>query len=143
MNGTMAPFSSASAGSASGPLAGAGRASFGQASVSSMGMKWSALHDAAGIVATLAGMPPEPMRPEVRNFPAVIRDAGGWRREQAEQGVEDLAVIMEAGIGALLAVHARGIDSRAAALSLWTEFQSARAALLELVPQARDMRRPF
>ena len=106
MTGTLSPF----AGSATAPaLAGSGRASFGQASASSMGMKWSALHDAAGIVATLAGMAPEPMTAELRNFPAVIRDAGGWQREMAAQGVDDLSAIMETGIGALLAVHARGI----------------------------------
>lgn len=140
MTGTLSPF----AGSATAPaLAGSGRASFGQASASSMGMKWSALHDAAGIVATLAGMAPEPMTAELRNFPAVIRDAGGWQREMAAQGVDDLSAIMETGIGALLAVHARGIDASTAALSLWQEFMTARSALLALAPKARDMRRPF
>lgn len=140
MTGTLSPFP----GSAGAPaLAGSGRASFGQASASSMGMKWSALHDAAGIVAALAGIAPEPMTAELRNFPAVIRDAGGWQRETASQGVDDLSAIMETGIGALLAVHARGINARTAALSLWQEFMTARSALLTLAPQARDMRRPF
>lgn len=140
MTGTLSPF----AGSATAPaLAGSGRASFGQASASSMGMKWSALHDAAGIVATLAGIAPEPMTAELRNFPAVIRDAGGWQREMAAQGVDDLSATMETGIGALLAVHARGIDASTAALSLWQEFMTARSALLALAPKARDMRRPF
>ena len=120
-----------------------GRAAFGQAAASAMSMKWSALHDAAGIVATLAGMPAEPMRADQRNFPAVVRDAGGWRRNLAEQGVEDLSVIMEAGIAALLAVHARGVDARVAALSLWEEYQSARTGLLELAPAAETMRRAF
>lgn len=140
MTGTLSPFPASGAGSA---LAGSGRASFGQAAASSMGMKWSALHDAAGIVAALAGMAPETMTAELRNFPAVIRDTGGWQREMAEQGVDDLSAIMETGIAALLAVHARGIDARNAAMSLWHEFISARAALLLLAPQARDMRRPF
>lgn len=143
MTGTISSFPGASGASAGGTLAAAGRASFGQASASSMGMKWSALHDAAGIVASLAGMAPEPMTSELRNFPAVIRDVGGWQRETAEQGVEDLSAIMETGIGALLAVHARGIDARNAALSLWHEFVAGRSALLALAPQARDMRRPF
>ncbi|WP_310532815.1 hypothetical protein [Novosphingobium sp.] len=140
MTGTLSPF----AGSATAPaLVGSGRASFGQASASSMGMKWSALHDAAGIVATLAGIAPEPMTAELRNFPAVIRDVGGWQRDVAGQGVDDLSAIMETGIGALLAVHARGIDASTAALSLWQEFMTARSALLTLAPKARDMRRPF
>jgi hypothetical protein len=126
-----------------GNMSAAGRANFGQAASSAMSMKWSALHDAAGIVAALAGMSHEPMRAELRNFPAVVRDAGGWRRTMAEQGIDDLSVVMEAGIAALLAVHARGVDSRAAALSLWQEYQSARAGLLALVPQSEGMRRTF
>lgn len=83
------------------------------------------------------------MKPELRNYPAVVRDAGGWRRDMAEQGVDDLSVVMEAGIAALLAVHARGVDARSAAASLWEEFQSARSALLDLVPQGEGLRRSF
>ncbi|MFM5906444.1 MAG: hypothetical protein ACKOPO_02460 [Novosphingobium sp.] len=143
MTGSHTPFTASSPAGATGQLAGAGRASFGQASVSSMGMKWSALHDAAGIVATLAGMAPEVMNAELRNFPAVVRDVGGWQRQMAEEGVDDLAAIMETGIGALLAVHARGIDARVAALSLWQEFLAARSALLSLAPEGQAMRRSF
>jgi hypothetical protein len=113
-------------------LPGAGRAEFGQASASAMSMKWSALHDAAGVVAMLAGLAAESMRPELRNFPALMRDAGGWRREQAEQGIDDLSAIMEPGLAALLAVHARGVNPASAALALWQEFHAARAALLAL-----------
>lgn len=115
-------------------LPGAGRAEFGQASASAMSMKWSALHDAAGVVAMLAGIAAEPMRAEIRNFPAVMRDAGGWRRTQAEQGIDDLSAIMEPGLAALLAVHARGVNPASAALALWQEFHAARAALLALTP---------
>ena len=118
-----------------GPLPGAGRAQFGKASASAMSMKWSALHDAASAAAMLAGIAPEPMTPDQRNFPAAMRDAGGWRRELAEQGVEDLSAIMEPGISALLAVHARGVDPGAAATALWREFVCARDALLTLAPQ--------
>ncbi len=99
-----------------------------------MSMKWSALHDAAGVVAVLAGMADEPMRPEVRNFPAVMRDAGGWRRTMAEEGIDDLSAMIEPGIAALLAVNARGANPAVAALALWQEFQAARAALLALAP---------
>ena len=66
-------------------LPGAGRPEFGQASASAMSMKWSALHDAANVVAMLAGIAAEPMGVQIRNFPAVMRDAGGWRRDLAEQ----------------------------------------------------------
>ena len=119
---------------AGGPLPGVGRAQFGQATASAMSMKWSALHDAAGVVAMLAGLAAEPMRPETRNFPAVMRDTGGWRKSLAEQGVEDLSAIMEPGLAALLAAHARGAATAPAALALWQEFQVAKAALLGLVP---------
>ncbi len=115
-------------------LPGAGRAEFGQASASAMSMKWSALHDAAGVVAMLAGIAAEPMRADLRNFPAVIRDAGGWRRERAEQGIDDLSAIMEPGLAALLAVHARGVNPSSAALALWQEFHATRSALLALTP---------
>jgi hypothetical protein len=119
---------------APGILPGAGRAEFGQASASAMSMKWSALHDAAGVIAMLAGIAPEPMRPEVRNFPAMIRDTGGWRRNLVEQGIEDLSAVMEPGLAALLAVNARGVSPATAALALWQEFHAARGGLLALSP---------
>ena len=133
MNPTSPSLSSPAA-PQSGPLPATGRANFGQASASAMSMKWSALHDAVGVVGMLAGLTAEPMRPEVRNFPAIMRDAGGWRRDLAERGVDDLAAIMEPGLSALLAVHARGADCSAPALALWQEFHATRAALLSLIP---------
>lgn len=118
-----------------GTLPGSGRVEFGQASASAMSMKWSALHDAAGVIAGLAGLAAEPMRPELRNFPAVMRDAGGWRRALAEQGIADLSAMIEPGLAALLAVNARGVSCATAALALWQEFVPARNALLSLAPE--------
>ena len=103
-------------------------------------MRWAALADAAGVVALLAGVEPAPATSEVRNFPALIRDADPWRRERAEHGVADLAAVMEPGIAALLAIRARGADPRPAAMALWCEFIGARAAILSLMPQKRDIR---
>jgi hypothetical protein len=77
------PFSSPSA--VGGSLPGSGRAEFAQGAASAMAMKWSALHDAASVVATLAGLAPEPRKSEVRNGPAQSRDTGGWRKTLAEQ----------------------------------------------------------
>ncbi len=136
---TNPPSFSSPTGAAGVPLAAAGRPVFGQASASAMSMKWSALHDAIGIVAMLAGLASEPMRAEVRNFPAVIRDAGGWRLAMAEQGIDDLSAIMEPGLAALLAVHGRGADAAPAALALWQEFHAARSAILLLVPPPTGM----
>jgi len=125
-----------------GALPTSGRPEFGQASASAMSMKWSALHDAVNVVGMLAGMAAEPTRPEIRNFPAVMRDTGGWRRDHAEQGINDLSAVMEPGLAALLAVHARGANPAVPALALWQEFHAARAALLALVPpQAAAARR--
>lgn len=117
-----------------GLLPSSGRPEFGQASASAMSMKWSALHDAVGVVGMLAGLAAETMRPEVRNFPALMRDVGGWRRDLAEQGIEDLSAIMEPGLAALLAVNARGGNPAPAALALWQEFHAGRAALMALAP---------
>ena len=137
MDQTPIDFSQPPAGpSAGGVLPSSGRPLFGMATASMMSMKWSALHDAADAVALLAGIAREQMRPEIRNYPAVVRDAGGWRRDMAEQGVEDIVAFMEPGLAALLAVHARGADASPAALALWQEFHAARNALLELTPPA-------
>jgi hypothetical protein len=113
---------------------GTARAAFAQGSATSM--RWAALADAANVVALLAGIEPERPTADVRNFPALIRDAEPWRREHAENGVADLAAVMEPGIAALLAVNARGADPRPAAMALWREFTAARSAILSLLPIA-------
>ncbi len=117
------------------------RAAFGASATSAMSMKWAAVHDAAAAVGELAGLAPEYRMPDVRNFPAIIRDTGGWRQSVAQQGVDDLAAIMEPGLAALLAVQARGAPITAAAMALWQEFQSSRSALLALIPPLGIVRR--
>jgi hypothetical protein len=117
-----------------GKLPGGHRPGFGRESASALGQKWSALHDAATVVGTIAGVGDAPLRPEVLEFPLRMGDAGGWRRDLAEQGIEDLTAIMEPGLSALLAVHSRGASAVAPAHALWHEFIAARDALLTLVP---------
>ena len=112
----------------------ASRATLAQPGASATGMRWAALADAGNVVAQLAGIDAERPTPEVRNFPALIRDAETWRREHAERGIADLAAVMEPGIAALLAVNARGADPRPAAMALWREFTAARSAILSLLP---------
>jgi hypothetical protein len=128
------PAAAAAVSTSGGALPGSGRVEFGQATASAMSMKWSALHDAAVVIDTLAGLAAEPMSPEIRNYPAVMRDAGGSRRDLAEQGIEDILAVMEFGLAALLAAHARGAAPGPAALSLHQEFLVARNALLTLAP---------
>lgn len=118
------------------PCNSAGSGQHRQDRVPSISAQWAALHDAAAAVATLAGLPPAEANPQVRNFPALIRDAGGWRQELAERGTADMAAMMQPGLTALLAVNARGQDATAPALILWREFDKARSALLALVRDA-------
>ncbi|MFM2300630.1 MAG: hypothetical protein RLZZ84_366 [Pseudomonadota bacterium] len=119
-----------------------GRPGFEQATGGAIDMKWAVLHEAAAVVAQLAGLESEATLAEILHFPAVIREAGGWRRTLAEQGIEDLSAIMEPGLAALLTVHARGIDPAAAARSLWQEFAAARTALLSLAPPPAEVELP-
>jgi hypothetical protein len=99
-----------------------------------MSLKWTALHEAVVAVLNHAEMPPEYRTPDIRNFPIIMRDTGGWRFAAAWHGVDDLAAMMEPAIAALLAVEAQGGPTLAAARALWQEFQAARGALLDLVP---------
>jgi len=96
--------------------------------------KWAALHAAANVVASLAGLEPEPIPSRVRDYPALIGVAEPWRRELAARGIDEMAAMMEPGLEALLGVNARGADPRAAALALWQEYEQARASLLTLLP---------
>lgn len=103
-------------------------------SANTMAAKWTAIHEAAAAVGELAGVAPEYRTPEVRNFPAIMRDTGGWRQRLAEQGVDDLVAVLEPGLAALLALHGSGATAGAPAQALWNEFHAARAALLALIP---------
>ncbi len=100
-----------------------------------MSVEWAALQDAAAAVATMAGLAREHVSPEIRNFPAIIRDVGGLPLELAEESIADIGAMMRPGLTALLAVRARGQDAAAPALTLWQEYQHARTALLALMPQ--------
>lgn len=121
---------------------GKARGQFGLGGAAASSRKWAALQDAANVVASLAGFEPERPGPEVRNFPALIRDAAAWRRELAEQGIDDMTAMMQPGIAALLGVNARGADTRPAALALWREFRAAREAVLALLPPSGAMGPP-
>ncbi|TIX49294.1 hypothetical protein E5222_15230 [Alteraurantiacibacter aquimixticola] len=102
-------------------------------------MRWAAVLDAGKVVAALAGMEAERPSKQVRNFPVLLRECPKWKRELAENGVKDLAAVMEPGIAALLAINARGADPRHAARALWREFSTARAAIIALLPPSGDM----
>lgn len=109
------------------------------ANASSTSMRWAALGEAGQVVAMLAGLEAERPSKDIRNFPALIRDAETWRRDLADHGCADLAAVMEPGISALLAINARGADCKPAALALWREFVTARDAMLSLLPPSGQM----
>jgi hypothetical protein len=81
-------------------------------------------------------MPAERSRAEIRNFPAQIRTFDPPLRHRAEEAIGDITAVMEPGLVALMAVHARGVDARAAARSLWTQIDNARNAVLALAPHS-------
>jgi hypothetical protein len=97
--------------------------------------KWAALHDAANVVAALAGLPPE-RSADVNGFSRWMRDAPPWRRELAERGIDDVAAALVPALSALLGIEARGDDARVPAQALWREFAEARAAILARAPAA-------
>ncbi|MFB0611963.1 hypothetical protein [Aurantiacibacter poecillastricola] len=111
----------------------------GMANANGTSLRWAALGEAGQVVAMLAGQDGEAQSREVRNFPALMRNAESWRRELIDNGCADLAAVMEPGITALLAVNARGADCRPAAEALWHEFITARTALLALLPPTGEM----
>jgi hypothetical protein len=98
------------------------------------GRRWAALAEAGKVVAMLAGVVGEENDQAARSFPALIRNADFRQQRLADNGCADLAAIMEPGISALLAIHARGADCRPAARALWQEFTTARGAMLALLP---------
>jgi hypothetical protein len=102
------------------------------------GRQWAAVHQAATVVAGLAGVADPSPPPVIGNFPRVIAEVGGWRAALAQQGISDLSAVMQPGLSALLALHAQGADTGVAARTLWEEFAHARAAVLALLPPPRD-----
>lgn len=106
---------------------------------SAAALRWAALTDAGQVVAMLAGVSVERPGREIREFPVLLRTAKPWRREAAELALEDLSAIMEPGIAALMAINARGGDCRVAAQALWSEFDTARKALIAMLPPAGNL----
>ena len=113
---------------------------FGHGAPSSLSAQWTAVMDAAEIVAMLAGAESGNGTPEIRNFPARLQKEGdGWRQEQAMHGIADIKAVMEPGMSALLAINARGGNPTVAAKALWREFSAARSALVGLLPPSGQM----
>lgn len=104
-------------------------------SSSSLAPKWTALHAAAEVVASLAGIDAG----RAQDLPAAVEQVGGWRLDLIRQGIDDIVAIMEPGLSALLKVHGQGGDPRPAAAALWQEFDRARQPLLALARAAEEI----
>ena len=93
---------------------------------------WALLHEAGEAVAGLAQLGREPAGIAASDFAMRAAAAGPARLALAEQMIDDCAAALHTGITALAAAAESGRDGTAAALTLWREFDRARAALLAL-----------
>lgn len=98
-----------------------------------LGARWDALHDAADAVAQLAQLALEHPVGAIASLPARAARAGGWRGEAVANGIDDLALVMQTGLRALIIASDQGRDTTAAALTLWREFHAARQAICGFV----------
>ncbi|MXO65568.1 hypothetical protein [Altericroceibacterium endophyticum] len=114
----------------------------GQVNVYPAALKWAALQDSAEVVAAMADLPGKSLLIDSYDFPTRIAETGRWRRELAERAIEDLRVVMEAGIEALLGVIRCGGNPTPAARALWNEFVTGRRAILALIPEQSSMKSP-
>lgn len=105
-----------------------------QTDAAPLAARWTALHAAAEVVASLAGIPAG----QPQDIAAAER-VGGWRLNLVRQGIDDIAAMMEPGLAALLTVHGQGGDPRPAAAALWREFDRARQPLLALAQAAEEI----
>lgn len=95
--------------------------------------RWEALHLAADAVAQLAQLGHERPVGAIASLPARAARVGGWRCEAVVNGIDDLALVMQTGLRALIAASDQGRDTTAAALTLWREFHAARQAICAFV----------
>ena len=95
---------------------------------------WRALHEAARLLAAMAGNDQAGAAYIADECPDSLRRAEGWRLALIDQGMADTAAILEGGIRGLLSAKAAGVPTRAAAQALLDEFVMACDTMLELAP---------
>ncbi|MBL45731.1 hypothetical protein [Erythrobacter aureus] len=101
-----------------------------------LAQRWEAVHEAAAAVGNLAQLGREPLSREIMGLPERAAVRGGWHYDSVARGIDDLAAMMEPGLRALLSLTAQGQDTTAAALTLWREFHTARAAIVAILDAA-------
>lgn len=98
---------------------------------------WALLHEAGEAIAALAQFGGEGAAIAPREFAMRAAAAGPARLALAEQAIDDCAAALHTGLNALIAGADAGRDTTAAALTLWREFDRARAGLLALTAPTR------
>lgn len=97
---------------------------------------WALLHEAGDALADLAQLGREGDTLAPRDFAMRAATAGPARVVLAEQAIDDCAAALHTGLTALIAAAETGRDTTAAAITLWREFDLARAGLLALIAPA-------
>lgn len=93
---------------------------------------WALLHEAGDAVAQLAQLGRGGPALSPQDFAMRAAAAGPGRLALAEQAIDDCAAMLHCGLTALIAAAETGRDTTAAAITLWREFDGARAGLLAL-----------
>lgn len=93
---------------------------------------WALVHEAGDALAGLAQLAREPAPVSPREFAMRAAAAGPARLALTEQAIDDCAAALHTGLTALAAAAEARRDCTAAALTLWREFDRARAGLLAL-----------
>lgn len=113
----------------------------------SLGMRWTALHDAAEAVVAMAEIDPAELSAstdeDIRSFPMRLREMGEFEHLSAEYQIAELMAVMQSGMSALLTICARGQRPLVPAQVLLDEFCHARDKILALAPPAANVQRDF
>lgn len=94
---------------------------------------WALLHEAGDAIAAIAHLQGEPIPIAPRDFAMRAAAAGPVRLAATGQAIDDCAAALHTGLTALIAASGQGRDCTAASLTLWHEFDRARAGLLAMI----------
>ncbi|MEO1969119.1 MAG: hypothetical protein ABGW87_10450 [Sphingomonadaceae bacterium] len=99
--------------------------------VERMRAQWAAAQQAAGAIAGLAQLAP-PTGGQCAALEAALVTGDSKRLAICESMLDDLTAVLHTGLTALLFAAENDCDTTAAALTLWREYDAARAALAAL-----------
>lgn len=102
---------------------------------SGLDQQWAAVSEAGAAVAALAQIDHRVADSDLASGTEIFAVLDPDTKAMAETGVGDLAMILQPGLRALLALAAEGGNAAAPARVLWAEFCAARRAILSLGSQ--------